>query len=62
MSFSIHQHEVVALIYYLEAFDGIFCIFLRIKEPQTLVEAKAVAMKLEGHFIVAYGFLPVHDF
>jgi hypothetical protein len=51
-----------ALNFYLEAFDGIFGIFLRNKECQNLEEAQVVAIKLERHFIAAYGFIPIHDF
>jgi hypothetical protein len=55
-------NEADALIYYFEAFDGIFGIFLESKEPQTLEEAQAPAIMLGGHFLAAYGFLPLHDF
>jgi hypothetical protein len=58
----IRPNHAYALNYYHKAFDGIFGIFLRHKEPQTLDEAQIVAIKLEGHFIAAYGFIPVHDF
>jgi hypothetical protein len=59
---TIRPNDACALIFYLEAFDGILGIFLRSKEPQTLEEAQVVAIKLERHFIAAYGFLPIHDF
>jgi hypothetical protein len=59
---TVRPNEVDSLIYYLEVFDGIFGIFFKSKEPQTLEEAQATAIKLEGHFLVAYSFLPVHNF
>ena len=37
-------------------------IFLGNKEPQKLDEAWVVAIKFEGHFIVAYGFIFIHEF
>jgi hypothetical protein len=59
---TIRPNDAYALNYYLEEFDGIFGIFLRNKEPQTLEEAQVIAIKLEGHFIASYGFIPIHDF
>jgi hypothetical protein len=59
---TIRPNVAYALNYYLEAFDGIFGIFLRNKEPQNLDEAQVVAIKLEGHFIAAYGFISIHEF
>jgi hypothetical protein len=53
---TIRPNAAYALIFYLEAYDGIFGIFLRSKEPQNLEEAQAVAIKLERHFLAAYGF------
>ena len=51
-----------ALNFYLEAFDGIFGLFLRNKEPRNLMEAQVVVNKLERHFIAAYDFILIHDF
>jgi hypothetical protein len=51
---TIRPNHVYTLNYSLEEFDGIF---LRHKEPQNLEEAQVVAIKLEGHFIAAYGFI-----
>jgi hypothetical protein len=59
---TISPNHAYALNYYLEAFDGIFGIFLRHKEPQNLDEAQFVAIKLEGHFIAAYDFILIHEF
>jgi hypothetical protein len=59
---TIRPNDACALIFYLEAFDGILGIFLRNKEPQTLEEAQVVAIKLERDFMAAYGFIPIHDF
>jgi hypothetical protein len=59
---TIRPNTTHALVYYLEAFDGIFGIFFRSKEPQTLEEAQAATIKLEGHFLATYGFLPIRDF
>jgi hypothetical protein len=50
------------LIFYLEAFDGLFGIFFRSKEPQNMEEARATTIKLERQFLAAYGFLLIHDF
>jgi hypothetical protein len=35
----VRPNEVVALIFYLEAFDGTFGVFLRNEDPQNLEEA-----------------------
>jgi hypothetical protein len=59
---TIRHNVAYALNYYLEAFDGIFGIFPKHKEPQNLEEAQVVAIKLEGHFISTYGFILVHEF
>jgi len=59
---TIRPNVAYALIFYLEAFDEIFGIFLRCKEAQNLEEAQAAAIKLERHFIAAYNFIPIHDF
>jgi hypothetical protein len=59
---TIRPNVTFALIYYLEAYDGIFGMFLRSKDPQNLEEAQVVAIKLERNFLATYGFLPIHDF
>jgi hypothetical protein len=59
---TIRPNHAYTLNYYLVAFDGIFGIFLRHKEPQNLDGAQAIAIKLEGHFITAYGFILIHEF
>jgi hypothetical protein len=59
ISATIRPNHAYALNYYLEAFDGIFGIFLRHKEPQNM---EAATIKLEGHFIATYGFIPIHEF
>jgi hypothetical protein len=59
---TIRSNDSCALIFYLEAFDGILGIFLRNKEPRTLEEAQVAAIKLERYFMASYGFIPIHDF
>ena len=43
----VRLNEVAALIYYLEAFDGIFGVFLKNEDPQNMEEAQVVTIKLE---------------
>ena len=45
--YRVRPNEVVALIYYIEAFDGIFGIFLKNEEPQNLDEAQATAINFQ---------------
>jgi hypothetical protein len=59
---TIRLNDACALIFFLEAFDGILGIFLGNKEPRTLKEAQVVAIKLERDFMAAYGFILIHDF
>jgi len=59
---TIRRNDACALIFYLEAFDGILGIFLRDKEPRTLEEAWVVSIKLERYFMESYGFISIHDF
>jgi hypothetical protein len=56
----VRPNETVALIYYLEAFDGIFGGFLRNEDPKSLEEAQAAAIKLEISYLVACELPPIH--
>jgi hypothetical protein len=53
-------NETVALIYYLEAFDGIFGGFLRNEDAQGLDEAQVVGVKLERNHLAACELPPIH--
>jgi hypothetical protein len=48
------------LIYYLEAFDGIFGVFLRNEDPQNLEEVQVVAIKLERNCLAACELPLIH--
>jgi hypothetical protein len=58
--YRVRPNEVTALIYYLEAFDGIFGVFLRNEDPQNLEEAQAVTIKLERNYLAACELPPIH--
>jgi hypothetical protein len=58
--YRVRPNEDVALIYYLEAFDGIFGVFLRNEDPQNLEEAQAAAIKLERNHLAACELPPIH--
>jgi hypothetical protein len=58
--YRVRPNEDVALIYYLEAFDGIFGVFLKNEDPQNLEEAQAVAIKLERNHLVACELPLIH--
>jgi hypothetical protein len=45
------------LIYYLEAFDGVF---LRNEDPQNLEEAQVSAVKLERSYLASCELPPIH--
>jgi hypothetical protein len=59
---TIRPNVAYALNYYFEAFDGIFGIFLKNKEPQNLEEAQVATIKLEGHFNATYNFIRIQEF
>ena len=42
--YRVRPNEDVALIYYLDTFDGIFGVFLRNEDPQNMEEAQAAAI------------------
>jgi hypothetical protein len=48
------------LIYYLEAFDGIFGVFLKNEDPQNPEEVQVVAIKLEINYLAACELPPIH--
>jgi hypothetical protein len=48
------------LIYYPEAFDGIFGVSLKNEGPQNLEEAKTAAIKLERNYLAAFELPPIH--
>ena len=48
------------MIYYLEAFDGIFGLFLKNEDPQNLEEAQAAAIKLERNHLAACEVSLIH--
>lgn len=50
---SIRPNVAMALIYYLETFDGLFGILLKGKDPQTLDVAFVTALKAEKHIMEA---------
>jgi len=53
-------NAAMALLYYLETYDGIFGILLREKDLHNLEEAQAVAIKLERNILAAYRFPSIH--
>jgi hypothetical protein len=53
----VRPNEVAALIYYLEAFDGVF---LRNEDPQNLEEVQAATVKLERNYLAACELLSIH--
>jgi hypothetical protein len=53
ITYRVRSNEDVALIFYLEAFDGIFGVFLRNEDPQILEEAQVAAIKLERNHLAA---------
>jgi hypothetical protein len=58
--YRVRPNEYVALIYYLEVFDGIFGVFLRYEDPQNLEEAQVVAIKLEKNHLASCELPPIH--
>jgi hypothetical protein len=48
------------LIYYLEAFDGIFGVFLNNEDPQNLEEAQGAAIKLERNYLASCELPSIH--
>jgi hypothetical protein len=60
ISNSVRSNEVVALIYYLEAFDGIFGVFLRNEDPKNLEEVQVVAIKPERNYLAACELPLIH--
>jgi hypothetical protein len=56
----VRPNEVVALIFYLEAFDGIFGVFLLNEDPQNLEEAQAAAIKLERNHLATCEIPSIH--
>jgi hypothetical protein len=58
--YRVRPNEDVALIYYLEAFDGIFGVFLRNEDPQNLEEAQVAAIKLERNHLAACELPSIH--
>ena len=51
---------VAALIYYLEAFDGIFGVCFKNEDPQSLEEAQAATIKLERNHLAACELPLIH--
>jgi hypothetical protein len=49
----VRPNEDAALIFYLEAFDGIFGVFLINEDHQNMEEAQAVTIKLERNYLAA---------
>jgi hypothetical protein len=58
--YRVRPNEDVALTYYLEAFDGIFGVFLRNEDPQNLEEAQVAAIKLERNHLTASELSLIH--
>jgi hypothetical protein len=58
--YRVRPNEDVALLYYLEAFDCIFGVFLRNEDAENLVEAQATAIKLERNHLVACELPSIH--
>jgi hypothetical protein len=56
----VRTNETIALIYYLEAFDGIFGGFIKNEDPQSLEEAQAATVKLERNHLAACELHPIH--
>jgi hypothetical protein len=56
----VRPNETVALVYYLEVFDGVFGVFLRNEDPQNLEEAQAAAIKLKRNYLAACELPPIH--
>jgi hypothetical protein len=54
-------HNVAfALIYYLEAYDGILGMFFRDEDPQNMEEAQDAAIKVERIFLAVNKFPLIH--
>jgi hypothetical protein len=58
--YRLRPNEDIALIYYLEAFDGIFWVFLRNEDPQNLEEAQVVTIKLERNYLATCELPLIH--
>jgi hypothetical protein len=56
----VRHNEYVAFIYYLEAFDDIFGVFLRNEDPQNLEEAQTTAIKLERNHLASCELPLIH--
>jgi hypothetical protein len=58
--YRVRPNEIVSLIYYIEAFDGIFGVFFKNEDPQSLEEVQAAAIKLERNHLVACELPLIH--
>jgi hypothetical protein len=58
--YRVRPNEDATFIYYLEAFDGIFGVFLKNEDPQNLEEAQSVAIKLERNYLASCELPPIH--
>jgi hypothetical protein len=58
--YRVRPNEVVALIYYLEAFDGIFGVCFKNEDPQSLEEVQDFAIKLERNYLAACALPLIH--
>jgi hypothetical protein len=58
--YRVRPNEVVALIYYLEAFDGIFGVCFKNEDPQSLEEVQDFAIKLERNYFAACALPLIH--
>jgi hypothetical protein len=58
--YRVRPNEDVSLIYYLEAFDGIFGVFLKNEDSQNLEEAQTVVIKLERNHLAACELSSIH--
>jgi hypothetical protein len=56
----VRPNEIVASIYYREAFDGIFGGFLMNEDPQSLEEAQVAAIKLQRNHLAACELPLIH--
>jgi hypothetical protein len=56
----VRHNEDVTLIYYLEAFDGIFGVFLRNEDPQNLEEVQTVAIKIKRNHLASCELPLIH--
>jgi hypothetical protein len=57
---AIRHDDTLALMYYLETYDGILDIFLGNKDLHNLEEAQVVAIKLERNICASYKFPLIH--